>query len=373
MGRNIKKAISLAFCAVVVFFAAAGIYYFGLESGVLTAQNSTKPPPPIPSYLQPDEKNNVEVVQKAAPWVVFVHNIRVYQDIFSFDGTQVQQGAGSGFIWDSRGYVVTNFHVIQEADEVAVTLRDGRNFKAKVVGVEPAKDIAVLKIEGKDLPSPGFEKFTADSDKIFVGQKCIAIGNPFGLDQSMTQGVISAIGRNYPSVAGVTIRNMIQTDAAINPGNSGGPMLDSRGYLMGMNTAIVSRSGGSEGVGFAVPANTIRRVVTQIIQYGKVINPTLGIEPLPQRYADHLSIRGVVVMEVDPNGPAGKAGIKGMARDRWGQILIGDVIVGIDQEKLDSFDDLYSTLENKKIGDEVVLTFVRRGKKHTVKLNLGSK
>lgn len=349
--------------------AIGGVFFGGIWLGRMSAQ-SGRQQVVIPSYLQPDEVNNIKVFQKASPLVVFVHNIKTVQDFFSLDATEVQQGAGSGFVWDSKGHIVTNFHVISGADQLAVTLQDGQNLKATVVGVEPRKDIALLKIVGKDLPKEGMEACVSDSDKLLVGQTGIAIGNPFGLDHTLSVGVISALGRNFPGAGGVTIKNMIQTDADINPGNSGGPLLDSRGCLMGMNTAIYSRSGGSIGIGFAVPSNTIKRVVAQLIKSGRVIQAGIGIEPLPQRYSQYLGIRGVVILEIVKGGPAAKAGLRGTSRDRFGQISIGDILISVDETKIEDFDDLYNAFDAKKIGDEVELGIVRQGKRSKVKVTL---
>jgi S1-C subfamily serine protease len=288
-----------------------------------------------------------------------------------FMGTtsEVPAGSGSGFIWDAQGHIVTNFHVIRGAQALNVTLHDHRTFQAKVVGVEPRKDIAVLKLEE---PVPGLVPIRVNEKaaKLEVGQKTIAIGNPFGLDQTLTTGVISALGRQVDGIGGVTIRDMVQTDAAINPGNSGGPLLDSSGRLIGMNTMIFSRSGASAGIGFAVPDSSIRRVVPQIIEFGKPRQVGLGIQIDPsQRLEQRAGIKGVIVLSVVPGGPSAKAGLQGIARDQRG-IRLGDVIVALNDEPVQDYDDLYNTLDRFNPGDKVQVTFVRDKKRQSVEIVL---
>lgn len=333
-------------------------------------QNSAKALAPIPDDLLASERNSIEIFRDSAPQVIFVHNLRMVRDFFSWDETQVKQGAGSGFVWDKEGHIVTNFHVIAEADKIAVTMKDGQNYPAKLIGAEPRKDIAVLKIKMKSQPMRVFSDKLADSSQILVGQKAIAIGNPFGLDHTLTTGVVSALGRSFPSIGGVTIRDMIQTDASINPGNSGGPLLDSRGHLIGMNTAIYSRTGSSAGIGFAVPSNTIRRIVTQLIKHGKVIQPGLGVTRIDDGIAARFGIRGVIIADVLKGGPAAKAGLLGTRRDGQGRIVFGDVIIGLNEEKVGNYDDLYNALEKRKAGESVEVTVNRNGERKKVKLEL---
>ena len=321
----------------------------------------------IPSHLLPEERNTIEVFQKISPLVVHINNVRLLREIFSFDVSKVRAGEGSGFVWDDQGHVVTNFHVINGADDVSVAFKDGTTAKATLVGVEPRKDIAILKVELKGRVLAGVEP--ADSSKLLVGQKVLAIGNPYGLDHTLTTGVISALGRQFPSqVAGVTIRDMIQTDAAINPGNSGGPLLDSRGQLIGMNTAIISQSGSSAGVGFAVPSNTIKRIVGQIIQFGRVIQPSIGVRLLDERVAAQLGIEGVIIADVQKGTPADSAHFQETKREKNGTIKLGDVIVQMDGAQIKNYDDLYSYLERKKVGDKVEITVVRNPREKTQKI-----
>lgn len=355
---------------VISFVVGISLSLLLTKSLGLSIREKKSERPIVLNELGEFEKNNIEVFQKSSPKVVFVHNLRYVSDIFSLNVAQIQQGTGSGFIWDNDGHIVTNFHVIAEADNIAVTLIDGVKYNATIVGAEPRKDIAVLKIKISKKLDKTFHEMLTDVSSIIVGQKAIAIGNPFGLDHTLTVGIISALGRSMESIGGVTIRDMIQTDAAINPGNSGGPLLDSRGYLLGMNTAIKSQTGNSVGIGFALPANTINNVVTQIINYGKVIQPGIGIERLDDSIARYLGISGVIIGKVMPRSPAEKAGLKGTYRNQWGEISLGDVIIGINDENIKNYDDLYSTLEKKKSGEEVTIHFKRKGEVKKVKIKL---
>lgn len=319
------------------------------------------------SALTEDERNTIDVVKKSANSVVFITNIKRVQGFF-YQEQQVARGTGSGFVWDNKGHIVTNYHVIEDGDLFTVTLPDQRQLRARLVGIEEKKDIAVLQIQGdlKDL-----QPLNAGVSKtLLVGQKVVAIGNPFGFDHTVTTGIVSALGRQMMGIGGVTIRDMIQTDASINPGNSGGPLLNSDGELIGMNTMIYSRTGTSSGIGFAVPVDTIKGIVPQIIKYGKVIRPGLGITLLPDRYAGNLDIEGVVVVEVLPDSHAYRAGIKGVARDRYGELYIQDVIVGIDDHKITSYDDLYNALDHYRVGDTVTITLMRHGEKRKIRFTL---
>lgn len=324
---------------------------------------------PVPDYLLPDEVNTIRLFQKHAPAVVNINSMRVQHYLFSFDTTEVPAGTGTGFIWNRDGYIVTNFHVIQDASKLIVSFKNGKTAKAKVVGTEPRKDVAVLKVA---LPADlEFEPFiVANSNVLHVGQKAVAIGSPFGLDQTVTTGIVSALGRSILGIGQVTIRDMIQTDASINPGNSGGPLIDSRGYLMGMNTMIYSQSGQSAGIGFAVPSNTVARTVSDIIRYGRVKQPGIGVTSFADNVPRRLGLRGVLISEVLKNGPAEKAGLRGTLRTRAGDIILGDLIVQVDDQKVETYDDLYLAFDRKDIGAEVEVTYVRDGKKQKVRMNL---
>lgn len=325
---------------------------------------------PLPAdYRTQDEQNSISVFQLAAPSTVFVTQSRRVGGFLGTRGAEVQSGSGTGFIWDDSGHVVTNYHVIKGAQSLSVTLHDQRVFQASVRGVEPRKDIAVLKLQA---PPIGLTPISVrdKASNVQVGQKAIAIGNPFGLDHTLTTGVVSALGREVQGIGGVTIRDMVQTDAAINPGNSGGPLLDSAGRLIGMNTMIFSRSGASAGIGFAVPASAIKRVVPQIIATGRAEQVGLGVQIDPsQRLERRLRIQGMVVLRVLPGTPAATAGFQGIVETPQG-IRLGDVIVGINEYPIEDYDDLYNTLDRFKAGDPVNVTVVRERKKLSLQLNL---
>lgn len=318
--------------------------------------------------LTEDEQNTIDIAQNSSKSVVFITNVQLVRDFFFQEEEAVARGTGSGFVWDNQGHIVTNYHVIEDGDIFAVTLPNHDYLKAKLVGIDPTKDIAVLKIEENAEKMAPLKIGT--SQNLRVGQKVIAIGNPFGFDQTVTTGIVSALGRKMLGIGRVTIRDMVQTDASINPGNSGGPLLNSDGELIGMNTMIYSQTGTYSGVGFAVPVDTIKRIVPQIIKYGKVIRPGLGITLVPDQYLSQYNIKGVAVREVVPNGPAHRAGIKGLKRDRWGRLYFQDIIVAINQYKITSYDDLYNALDHFRVGDTVTVTVERDDQIRKVKLTL---
>jgi S1-C subfamily serine protease len=318
--------------------------------------------------LTEDERNTIEVVKRTQNSVVFITNIQLVRDFFFSSEEAVPRGSGSGFVWDDKGHIVTNYHVIEDGDIFNVTLPSQEQRQARLVGKEPNKDIAVLRIEGN--LSGLFPVVAGSSRDLQVGQKVIAIGNPFGFDHTVTKGIVSALGRNMPGAGGVTIRDMIQTDASINPGNSGGPLLDSAGRLIGMNTMIISPSGSSSGIGFAVPVDTIKKIAPEIILYGKVQRSGLGVSLMSDPYARRIGVEGVVILEAAGGSEADRAGLKGLGRDRYGRLFLRDVIVGIDGTKVKSYDDLYGVLDVHKIGDTVTLTVAREGKERKVRLTL---
>ncbi|MDD8019844.1 MAG: trypsin-like peptidase domain-containing protein [Acidobacteriota bacterium] len=349
----ITKRAKAAHAVIIIFLLSAWLIIF-----TTNAQ----------AQLTEDEKNTIEVVKRTQNSVVYVTNIQLVVNFFSWTEEKIPRGTGSGFIWDDHGHIITNYHVIEDGDIFNVTLPNQDQRQAKLVGKEPAKDIAVLRIEGnlKDL----FPLKIGSSGGLQVGQKVIAIGNPFGFDHTVTAGIVSALGRSMPGIGGVTIRDMIQTDASINPGNSGGPLLNSAGELIGMNTMIISPSGASSGIGFAIPVDTIKKIVPQIIKYGKVIRPGLGLTYLPDSYTRQLGLKGVVIYEVPAGSEASRKGLKGLTRGRFGRILIQDIITEIDGKKVLSYDDLYNLLDNYKIGETVTLTIERNGQKRKVTLTL---
>ncbi|MCC6525771.1 MAG: trypsin-like peptidase domain-containing protein [Polyangiaceae bacterium] len=320
------------------------------------------PEPPAIAPLSPnarteDERNTIAVFRDAAPSTVFVTQTRVVVDWYAGVAQEVPAGSGSGFVWDTAGHIVTNYHVIEGARSLTVTFQEQKSFEAKVVGVEPRKDIAVLRV---DAPAELLKPVRVPkSFELEVGQKTIAIGNPFGLDHTLTTGVISALGREMQGIGGVAIRDMIQTDAAINPGNSGGPLLDSAGQLIGMNTMIFSKSGGSAGIGFAVPVSSIARVVPQIVRTGRAEQVGFGVNVDPnQRIERRLGLRGVIVISVKPGSPAEAAGLRGLVATPQG-VELGDVLVGIDDARIESYDDLYTALDRRAAGQKVKLKVAR--------------
>lgn len=323
---------------------------------------------PLGAALLPEEENTIAVFKAAAPSVVFVTNIAVRQDIY-MDDLAVPQGSGSGFVWDREGHIVTNCHVVAGGDAFIVTLKDHTELRAELVGMEPRKDIAVLKVKAK--PEQLQPLALGDSDHLQVGQKTLAIGNPFGLDNTLTTGIVSALGRQVLSIGRVTIRDMIQTDAAINPGNSGGPLLDSGGRLIGMNMMIYSPSGASAGIGFAVPASTIKKIVPQLIRYGRSVPVGIGVSVLrdDQKYQLLGESVGVVVRDVESGLPADRAGVRGI-RFSGGRLSLGDVIVAIDGQPIKDYDDLYNALDRHKVGDTAEFTFLRNGKKRAARIEL---
>ncbi len=334
---------------------------------------------PVLSFGQPqdyatfstnDESNNIQVFKSTSPSVVNITNARLVRSFYSLNPQEVPQGTGTGFIWDKEGHIVTNYHVVQQADRVLVTLQDGSTYDAQPVGLDPSRDLSVLKIDapGVDLTPivPG------DSDLLEVGRKVIAIGNPFGLDTTMTVGVVSALGREIDSVNRRKIRDVIQTDAAINPGNSGGPLLNSLGQLVGVNTAIYSPSGASSGIGFAIPVNTVKDVVPELIQFGRVQTPILGITrvPQPDYYRQLWGIEGVIVLDTVEGSDPDRLGMRGLSRATRGRILLGDVIVAIDGEEVRNEDDLASIIEQRQPGDTVLVRTVRDNRLHEYEVEL---
>ncbi|MBN2206879.1 MAG: trypsin-like peptidase domain-containing protein [Candidatus Aminicenantes bacterium] len=320
------------------------------------------------SALLEDERNTIQIVKALKNSVVFITNIQLVSDFFFSTEEAVPRGTGSGFVWDDRGHIVTNYHVIEDGDIFKVTLPDQKELRARLVGKEPNKDIAVLRLEGD--PSGLFPVRLGSSAGLQVGQKVIAVGNPFGFDHTVTSGIVSALGRSMRGAGGVPIRDMIQTDASINPGNSGGPLVDSSGALIGMNTMIISPSGASSGIGFAVPVDTIKTIVPEIIRYGKVTRPGLGVTFLDDRYARRARIEGVILYDVPEASAAYRAGLRGLGRDRTGRLFARDVITAVDETPVRSYDDLYTALDSRKIGETVTLTVVRDDKERKVRLTL---
>ncbi len=318
--------------------------------------------------LRPEENHTIRLFENAAPSVAYITTSNVRRNYYTRNITEVPHGTGSGFVWDKQGHIVTNYHVIQGADRAQVTLADQSTWYATKVGVAPEKDLAVLKIEAPAntlLPIP-----RGSSEDLIVGQSVYAIGNPFGLDQTLTTGIISALDREIQSVAGIPIRGGIQTDAAINPGNSGGPLLNSSGKLIGVNTAIYSPSGASAGIGFSIPVDVVNWIIPDLIQYGKVNRPTLGVELASPHVMKRLGTKGALVIDVVEGGAADAAGVRPTYYDRRGNLQLGDIIVSIDAYKIESNNDLILALEEYKSGDEVEISLLREDQMVVLPLQL---
>ncbi|GAB4823866.1 hypothetical protein N2152v2_010912 [Parachlorella kessleri] len=335
----------------------------------------------IPSAvdLSADELATIKLFQDNTPSVVNIANIALARARgFSTDVMKLPQGQGSGFVWDNQGHIVTNFHVIRGAAEVQVTLLDQSVHKAKIVGGDRSKDIAVLQLEAPRAVLENLKPVKlGQSTNLFVGQRVFAIGNPFGLDHSLSSGLISGLNRELMSGGqGPNLKNMVQTDASINPGNSGGPLLDSKGRLIGINTAIADPSGrgSSSGVGFAIPIDTVKGLVDQILTYGRVIRPILGISIAPQQAVRQLGLTGVLVLDAPPGTPAANAGMQGTSRDDFGRLVLGDVIVGLKGRTVKSEKDLFDILDGCKVGETVEVEVLRGGKtKKTLSVTLAER
>lgn len=316
------------------------------------------------------EEATIRLFEEASPSVAFITTSNVRQDYWSMNEMEVPGGTGSGFIWNDDGYIVTNYHVIKDADKLQVSLADRTTWPATFVGAEPNKDLAVVKI---DAPANKLRPIELGSyDNLKVGQSAYAIGNPFGLDHTLTTGVISALGREITSIAGTPIKDVIQTDAAINPGNSGGPLLDSSGRLIGVNTMIYSPSGASAGIGFSIPVDAVNWVVPDLIQYGRLRRPIVGIEMVPQQYVSRMGIEGVVVFTISKGSGAEEAGLKPLIRNRRGEWEVGDIITAINDNPVKKNNELLHELEKYEAGETIILTVIRDNRKRSVELTLGS-
>ncbi|PSS35221.1 Protease Do-like [Actinidia chinensis var. chinensis] len=345
-----EKFFSLALDSLFVFCASVvlsvGIFIADVDSASAFVINT-------PRKLQSDELATVRLFQENTPSVVYITNLAVRQDVFTLDVLEVPQGSGSGFVWDKYGHIVTNYHVIRGASDLKVTLADQTT-------VDAPKD--------KLRPIP-----VGVSADLLVGQKVYAIGNPFGLDHTLTTGVISGLRREISSAAtGRPIQDVIQTDAAINPGNSGGPLLDSSGSLIGINTAIYSPSGASSGVGFSIPVDTVGGIVDQLVKFGKVTRPILGIKFAPDQSVEQLGVSGVLVLDAPARGPAGKAGLLPTKRDAYGRLILGDIITSINGTKVNNGSDLYRILDQCKVGDKITVEVLRGDHKEKIPVILES-
>ncbi len=314
--------------------------------------------------LAEDERSTIALFEAARGSVAYIATVERVVDPWTRNPLQVPRGTGSGFVWDRLGHIVTNHHVIAGASGAVVWLADGRAFRAALVGTSPEHDLAVLRIGiGGSQPEP---LPIGTSHDLRVGQKVFAIGNPFGLDWTLTTGIVSALNRELPSEAGVTMEGLIQTDAAINPGNSGGPLLDSAGRLIGVNTAIYSPSGAYAGIGFAVPVDTVNRVVPRLIATGRYVRPSLGVrtgQQINEALSERLGIEGVFVLGVEPGSAAERAGLRPARIGLDGSFQPGDVIVAVGERPVRRVADLLGALDRLAPGQEVTVAVLREGRR----------
>ena len=359
--------ISAMFSAATVALVQRFSDRFQLSGSAFTEEA----PPVITNAVAPDELNNIEVYKKLSPGVVNVHSTSYARDFFGY--IEPRQGAGSGSVIDQEGHILTNHHVIEGAQKVAVNFGGQKNYAATIIGRDPDTDLAVIKLV--ERPREGLTIVPlGDSDNLEVGQKVLAIGFPFGLDRTLTTGVISGLQRPIRARNDRTIEGAIQTDASINPGNSGGPLLDSQGRMIGINSQILSPTGASAGVGFAVPVNIAKRIVPQLLRFGEVRRPKLGISNrdvawLKRRIEMPVS-EGVMIWQVAPGGSAANAGLRGVTPTEDGDMELGDIIVGADSEKIGDSDDLYRMLDKHQIGDTIQVQIFRNGRRMTVPVRL---
>jgi S1-C subfamily serine protease len=366
---------------ILVIALISGLFAAGVIAVVDRVSNRLQPSRAAFSEVSPsgitdpasasDEQNNIEIYRTLSPGVVNVHSTSYARDFFGF--VEPQEGSGSGSVIDQQGNILTNYHVIEGATKLAVSFGGQKNYAAKVVGGDPDTDLAVIKLI--EMPK---EPLTivplGDSDKLEVGQKVLAIGNPFGMDRTLTTGVISGLQRPIRARNGRPIEGAIQTDASINPGNSGGPLFDSHGRMIGINSQILSPSGASAGVGFAVPVNIAKRIVPELVRSGEIRRPKLGIttrdvETLKNQVELPVS-DGVLIWQIAPGGPAANAGLHGLTQTENGDVEIGDVIVGIDNEKVANTDDLYRILNKRAMGAQIQVQIVRNGRRTSVPVRL---
>lgn len=364
---------------LLVLLGGIGLGYWAFErlsARTASVQSPVQPPPPprvieARGDLAADEKTTIELFRQAGPSVVYITTLQRRVDFWTRNVQEIPRGTGSGFFWDDLGHVVTNYHVVQGASSAEVTLADGSTYDADLVGVSPNDDLAVLRI------NPPTEKLRpiplGTSADLQVGQKVFAIGNPFGLDQTLTTGIVSALGRTIRATSGFPIDNVIQTDAAINPGNSGGPLLDSAGRLIGINTAIYSPSGAYAGIGFAVPVDRVNQIIPRLVRDGRIARPRLGVttdDRLGKQITQRMGVDGVLVLGVQDNSPATAAGLQPTRRQRDGRIIPGDVIQRIDDTPINSSDDLLMALAKHEPGQSINLTILRQGKQVSLDIQL---
>ncbi len=362
-GGGLAVLVALILGAVV----AVLVYRYAFEAGT----PATQPRVVVPrGELAADEKATIELFQKVSPSVVHITTLSQRLDLWTRNIQEIPRGTGSGFVWDDAGHIVTNFHVVQNASSANVMLADKSSYEADIVGVAPDYDLAVLRMRAPKSKLPAIPVGT--SSDLLVGQKVFAIGNPFGLDQTLTTGIVSAVGRTIASVSGRPIEDVIQTDAAINPGNSGGPLLDSWGRLIGVNTAILSASGSSAGIGFAVPVDTVNRIVPQLIAKGRASAPRIGVvldDRLGLALTREMGVEGVMVLGVQPDSSAAEAGLRSTQRTRRG-FIPGDVITAVNGRKVANASEFMGALTRFSPGQTVTLTVLRDGQTIQVPVKL---
>ena len=365
--RSVRFVVSLTVAAVLLAVVAF-LAIPPLVNGRPDAVPRTVTPR---GALAADEQAHVDLFRTASPSVVNITSLGVQRDLFSMNVQQVPRGTGTGFVWDEQGHIVTNFHVIQGANGARVTLADQTSYDAELVGAFPDRDLAVLRIQAPKEKLPPIA--LGSSRDLLVGQRVYAIGNPFGLDQTLTTGIVSALNREIESFNNRTIRGVIQTDAAINPGNSGGPLLDSAGRLIGVNTQIASPSGASAGIGFAIPADEVNRIVPRLIRDGRFVRPTIGIAAGNAALHRALGLpQGVALVQVVPGSPAERAGLQPFRRGSRGEVVAGDVITAINDEAVVNLDDMLTQFEKHQPGETVTVSVWRGGQTRKTSLVLGS-
>lgn len=373
-----RQLVLLAFAsALIAVGTMACLSNFGgfmqmRNSNIAAAEDSPTPQGISNPATVSDEQNSIEVYKSLAPGVAFITTSSQVQNFYGED-FETEKGNGSGSVIDANGHILTNYHVIEGSTKLTVSFGGEKTYPAKVIGGDPDTDLAVIKIE------PGQDKLTVvqlgDSDQLDVGQKVLAIGNPFGLDRTLTTGVISGLQRPIRARNGRPIEGAIQTDASINPGNSGGPLLDKFGKMIGINSQILSPQGGSVGVGFAIPVNIAKRVVPQIIQFGEVRRPKLGatlykVEQLVEQGIKMPITKGLLIRSVSPGGSAATAGLRGLSQSSDGELVLGDIITSIDSSPIGDLDDLYKLLDKKQIGDTIQVEIYRNNKSQTIAVKL---
>ncbi len=345
--------IGILVIGAILFFSP-----FNLTKSIQTANAKSG----LRNGLTPEEKGTIALFKHNNPAVVYISTVKHVINPYTRDIREVPSGTGTGFIWDTQGHIITNYHVIKGHKSAKVRLKNKKTYTAKVIGHSKRHDIAVLKLQDSaDLPNPIQPGTSKD---LSVGQQVYAIGNPFGLDHTLTTGIISALGRTI-SNRSMDMDNLIQTDAAINPGNSGGPLLDSAGRLIGMNVAIYSPSGASAGIGFAIPVDSVNRVVPNLIKNGRFIQPIVGIsanDTANRLVLKELGIKGVLILQVSPSSPASKAGLKGSQLVN-GDLVLGDVIQAIGNEKVEDMNDFLNIIEKHQLNDTITLKILRNGTK----------